>query len=368
VVLEEEITAVGIVGLGLIGGSLARRMQAQVSVVGFDIDRDTRVAAEGEGLAVVGSLDELVAGGIDVVFVATPMPAFGDVFEQLSRRGSGRDFVVTDVGSVKQPVLEMARHACAAGLRYVGGHPMAGTEQSGFQSSGASLFEESTWVLCVEEDTDRRDFVMLARLLAAIGTDVVPLSAAGHDAALGRVSQLPHVVAAAIATLVGEQADRDLLYQLAAGSFRSATRVAGTRPDLTTDMCLANRESLMSALEEFFAIAARFRQDLSGSRPDQVRTFFESAHRRHHDALAAAGRDFAHWRTTKVTFDWEAAPLALRERAELLKVGASGGFVSTIEVNRLARSCTVTGLLPSSDGEKGGSDADAALRRSTRDF
>ena len=211
------MATVGIVGMGLIGASLAKRLQSagQGEVVCFDIDPSTRVAATQAGLDAVESLEVLVAQPLDVLVVATPMPAFDPLFREIARLGVGRDFVVTDTGSVKRPVLDLARTAFGlspshvagpgsfAGPRYLGGHPMAGTQESGFGASTPALFDASVWVLGVEDDTDRRDFVAVAQLLTAIGIEVMPLTADAHYTAVAAVSHLPHVVAAGLSILAG---------------------------------------------------------------------------------------------------------------------------------------------------------------------
>jgi prephenate dehydrogenase len=241
------IRRVAVLGLGLIGGSLGRRLARSCDVVGYDLDPATRDAAGAAGLPVAGSVAAAVAER-DLVVVATPLPALGPVLAEVAATGTAA--IVTDVVSVKGPALAAARAALqggprSGGPRYVGGHPMAGTERSGFGASDPHLFDGAAWVLCLEEDTDLAAWLAVAELVAGLGCRVVPCSAARHDAAVAVVSGLPHLLADALAVAGAESGP--LALALAAGSFRDCTRVAGTPPDLVTALCDGNRPALADA-------------------------------------------------------------------------------------------------------------------------
>ncbi|WP_430789071.1 prephenate dehydrogenase [Actinoplanes sp. G11-F43] len=228
---------IAVIGLGLIGGSLLRALAgAGHGVVGFDADPGACSAVREAGFRVAGSVPEAIAG-TDVVVLAVPLPVLPGVVADLD----GYDGLVTDVTSVKGPVRDVMR-----GRRYVGGHPMAGKETSGFAASDADLFDGCAWVLCLEEDeTVPADWLLLARLFTGLGARVVPVTAAEHDTAVARISHVPHLFAAVLAAQVG--ADR-LAGALAAGSFRDGTRVAATRAELTAAMCGGNRDAVRAEL------------------------------------------------------------------------------------------------------------------------
>jgi len=302
-----------VLGLGLIGGSLARRLARSHDVVGHDSDAATRQAAEEAGLGVAGSVAEAVAGR-DLVVIATPLPAVGSVLAEVA--AAGTPAILTDVASVKAPVLDAVRAAFAGGPRYVGGHPMAGTERSGFGASDPRLFDGAPWVLCLEDDTDLDAWLAVAGLVTGLGCRVVPCSAAGHDAAVARVSGLPHLLAAALA-LAGADGG-PLALALAAGSFRDGTRVAGTRPELVAALCDANRSALASAFDATVARLAAAAEDLrsGGTVAD----------------LAAAGHGARQ--------GWVALPIGGERsrvrtsdpglRGALTRLGAAGGHVTAV--------------------------------------
>jgi prephenate dehydrogenase len=297
------VRTIGIVGLGLIGGSLARRLAAEHDVRCHDLDPSTRDAARAAGLAVAESVVDC-ARGRELVVVAVPLPAFAAVLAEI-----GTGAIVTDVASVKGPALDLAR---AAGVRWVGGHPMAGTERSGFGAADARLFDGAAWVLCLEPDTDLAGWLAVARLATGLGCRVVPATAAGHDAAVARISGLPHLLALTLAR--AGAGGGPLALALAAGSFRDGTRVAGTRPELITALCDGNRAALAdiaaAAAAELAAAAASLR---AGG------TIAELA------AAGHAGRQA--WAATGLAGRTTPVPLT---PAALLAVGTAGGHLTAV--------------------------------------
>lgn len=231
---------VAVIGLGLIGGSLLRALAAAGHrVTGFDADEATRVQVAAAGFTVAGTIKAAVECA-DLVASAVPLPVLDSIFGELA----GFDGLVTDVTSVKGPVLELAqKHSLR---RYVGGHPMTGKENSGFAASEPGLFHGCAWVLCLEPHfTAVDDWLTLAELITAMGARVVPVTAAEHDRAVAEVSHVPHLFAAVLADAMTES---PLASTLAAGSFRDGTRVAATRAELILAMLEGNRIEVGHAL------------------------------------------------------------------------------------------------------------------------
>ncbi|SDT75147.1 prephenate dehydrogenase [Actinoplanes derwentensis] len=224
---------IAVIGLGLIGGSLLRALAAAGhEVVGYDADPLTRSAAREAGFSIADSVRE-AAAGCDVTVLAVPLPVLPQVAADLD----GYDGLVTDVTSVKGPVRDLLE-----GRRFVGGHPMAGRETSGFAASEATLFDGCAWVLCLEpHESALDDWLLLARLFTGMGARVVPVTATEHDAAVAQISHVPHLFAAVLA---GQLQENPLAGALAAGSFRDGTRVAATRAELTAAMCGGNWSSV----------------------------------------------------------------------------------------------------------------------------
>ncbi|MGI9093656.1 MAG: prephenate dehydrogenase [Mycobacteriales bacterium] len=283
------MSSVAVIGLGLIGGSLLRALAGPA--VGYDADPQVRAAARAAGFVVADTLNGAIAER-DVVVVATPIPAVGPVFDAIA--ASARpDTIVTDVASVKAPVRGLAARALP-GLRYVGGHPMAGTERSGWQAADPALFGGAAWVLCLEPDTDVAAWGEIASIVLGLGARVVPATAVEHDDAVARVSHLPHLFAAVLAAGV---ASRPLARTLAAGSFRDATRVASTRAELTIAMCTANTEALAPVIDAAVRRVSRAGSGDAGAAAaliesgHRARAAMDSAPRPAHRSIAAGDRD-----------------------------------------------------------------------------
>lgn len=297
---------VAVIGLGLIGGSLLRALAAAGhQVTGFDTDEATRARAAQAGFTVTGTMKEAIASA-DLVAVAVPLPVLDGVLAELS----GFDGLVTDVTSVKGPVLELTRRHSLR--RYVGGHPMTGKETSGFDTSEPGLFEGCAWVLCLEPQTALDDWLALAALVTALGARVVPVTATEHDRAVAEISHGPHLVAAVLSESITES---PLAATLAAGSFRDGTRVAATRADLILAMVEGNRVEVRNALNRMIAELGTVRDQLdSGDLLPYLRRTGDA--RRAWPPVAG--------KPTEIPAG----------RADLLAVGRDGGWVTEVADNR----------------------------------
>jgi prephenate dehydrogenase len=232
-----------VVGTGLIGGSIGLSLrQRGWHVAGLDADED-RLA---EALR-IGALDE--AGDdldAEIVFIATPASAVAaEVRRILASPGRRPDAVVTDVSGVKSAIVAAADHP-----RFIGGHPMAGSEQVGLQGAAPDLFAGAAWVLTPTSVTDLDAFTRLQGVVAELDADLLVLTAEDHDRLVAVVSHVPHLVAATLmnAATAGAEHDRALL-RLAAGGFRDMTRVAAGHPGIWPDICAENAGPIVAALE-----------------------------------------------------------------------------------------------------------------------
>ncbi|MDG3010388.1 prephenate dehydrogenase [Rhodococcus sp. D2-41] len=275
-----------VLGLGLIGGSLLRAAaKAGRTAWGYNRSAATVAEASADGFDVSADLTATLARAQQagaLIVVAVPMPAVDQVLAAVAEHAPGCP--LTDVVSVKGPVVEaVARHGLAA--RYVGGHPMAGTADSGWPAGSADLFRDAVWVVCDGDPGNPPVRALVERLAHDCGARIVAAAPDEHDDAVARISHLPHLLAEALAC-VG--ADDGLALQLAAGSFRDGTRVAGTAPALVRAMCEANAESLLGALDEALELLERAREELAG--PGTVAELVEAGHRAHRRYLAARGQ------------------------------------------------------------------------------
>jgi prephenate dehydrogenase len=266
----------GILGVGLIGGSigLAARGRAGARVCGFDIDPRVRDAALASG-AIDTSSEDLAGAveGADIVFVAAPVGALLDsVREALA--AAGPECVVTDVGSTKRMLAGVG-----ADRRFVGGHPLAGAETSGVEHAREDLFEGATWYLTPSGETTGVLYERLHRLLTTIGARPTAIDAETHDRLMACVSHLPHVlanllVAQAGALLPGQESER---LPAVGPSFRDATRVAGANSAIWTDIYMSNRDALLEGIDELSHRLAAVREALAAGDADAVTDWNERA-------------------------------------------------------------------------------------------
>nr|WP_177326895.1 bifunctional prephenate dehydrogenase/3-phosphoshikimate 1-carboxyvinyltransferase [Pseudomonas sp. ML96] len=244
-----------VVGLGLIGGSFAKGMREKGlfdEVVGVDLDAESRrLAVE---LGVVDRCEsELAAAcqGAAVIQLAVPILAMEKVLAQLAQCDLG-DAVLTDVGSAKGNVVRAARLAFDGQVaRFVPGHPIAGSEQSGVEASNAELFRRHKVILTPQASTDAEALALIDRLWRALGADVEHMEVEHHDQVLAATSHLPHLLAFTLVDSLAKRSENLEIFRYAAGGFRDFTRIAGSDPVMWHDIFLANREAVLRTLDAF---------------------------------------------------------------------------------------------------------------------
>lgn len=244
--------AVAIIGLGLIGGSLALALRrgGLYTVYGYDavplvVQQAVAQHAVDKGCT---SLEAAVCMAELVVFclpVRHIVPAVAQVAPLLAPHT-----VVTDVASTKGELLAAIPPLLPPGVAYVGGHPMAGSEKSGFAAARADLFAGRPYILTRHPGMDRLALVRVVNMVSHIGAVPVLLDGAVHDGVAAEISHVPHLMAAALTVLAGRGQQVDLKMRLAAGGFRDMTRIAASEAALWTDICLSNRQEIVERLRE----------------------------------------------------------------------------------------------------------------------
>jgi prephenate dehydrogenase len=223
-----------VVGTGLIGGSIGLALKAQ----GWHVtatDRDDAKAARALELGAIDAVGEDPEA--ELTFVATPVGG-------VAAAAAGRPGVVTDVGSVKAAIVD-----AVGSPTFVGGHPMAGSEQEGVDGSRADLFQGAVWVLTPVETTDPAAHALVRSAVSSFGADVVELPPDRHDALVAVVSHVPHLTAVSLMGLAAERSEEHAaLLRLAAGGFRDMTRIAAGHPGIWPDICAENKAAITDVL------------------------------------------------------------------------------------------------------------------------
>lgn len=269
-----------IIGVGLLGGSFGmavRKAGAADLVAGVDLDQATLDRARDRGAIDVGYLEpaEGVAGA-DVVVLATPVRSILEMLPALATI-LGRETILFDLGSTKEAIVNTV--AGLAGIRrYVGGHPMAGTEHTGIEHAGDGLLHEATFALVPPPAADQGAVELLVDLVRRIGARPVVISAARHDRIVSVTSHLPYLLSVVLALAAENMArGESRTAEFSASGFRDTSRLAASNVRVMADICLTNRRPLLSAVEE----ARRLLDDLAeqieqGNETKLVRTLTEA--------------------------------------------------------------------------------------------
>ncbi|HEX4901835.1 MAG TPA: prephenate dehydrogenase [Acidimicrobiales bacterium] len=249
-----------IVGVGLIGGSIGLALRAE----GWRVSGSDHDEARTSRALELGVIDDL---GLDpdaeLTFVATPVRT---VAEAAGKALAGTTGLVTDVGSVKAPIVQ-----AVGDPRFVGGHPMAGSEQEGVDGATADLFEGAVWVLTPTPGTDDAAYARVRSVVSSFGADVIALPPDRHDELVAVVSHVPHLTAASLMRIADERADEHAaLLRLAAGGFRDMTRIASGHPGIWPDICEENRHAIVAGLDRLIAALGEAREQVASSDRDAL--------------------------------------------------------------------------------------------------
>jgi len=246
---------IAINGVGLIGGSLARALKEKKIVgeilgIGRHEERLQRAREEGIIDGYAAHLDASL-GAVEVVVVATPVGMIVDLTKRMIpflKKGT----IVTDVGSVKKEIVREVSQFIPDTLHFVGAHPIAGTENSGFEASFATLFENRTCVLTPVPATSPAAVAKIKELWSRVGSHVVSMDCDRHDEILAAVSHLPHVIAYSMVNcLLTREGFEKIILSFSAGGFRDFTRIAASHAGMWRDIILMNRDKVLPAIELF---------------------------------------------------------------------------------------------------------------------
>lgn len=274
-------TSLALVGVGHIGGSVAaglRTAGAVHAVHGYDSDSEALELARSLDLIdVAHPTPESAAREVELIVLATPPSAIADVCRSLEPHIAEHQ-VVTDVGSIKKPVLRELEEACGrVPPWFVPGHPISGTEKSGARHAADGLFRNRRVVLTPVDGTAPGKVERICWMWERLGAQVEKMDADSHDALFAGISHLPHVLAYALMEVLTDRFPAEELKRYAAGGLLDFTRIASSSPDLWLDICEANREHLTPVLERFQERVGELIEALRDERSDVLHGSFTTA-------------------------------------------------------------------------------------------
>jgi prephenate dehydrogenase len=282
------INRLAVIGVGLIGGSLARALREKGEVgeiVGIGRgEANLRRAVE---LGVIDRYEQDLQRGVidaDVVFIATPVCTIAGIVAAIAPNLSA-GAIVTDGGSVKEEIVNRCGALLSGRAHFVGGHPIAGTEKSGVEASFSSLYKGKRCIITPVPGTDSQALEKVIRMWQLAGSEVVTMAPGKHDKVVAAISHLPHMVAYSLVNTVGDYdgCDENIL-KYSAGGFKDFTRIASSDPAMWRDIALQNRTALLEMMDRFAAINARLRTFIESADAEGLEKFFESS-RNHRESI-----------------------------------------------------------------------------------
>ena len=271
---------IGFIGLGLIGGSIARtirKFHPDYRLLAFDKDRSA--LAEAVNLNVINGIcdiDDEQLYNCDYLFLCAPVEFNVEYMEKI-KDSLGKNCILTDVGSVKSVIHEKVTELGLEG-RFIGGHPMAGSERSGFSNSSDHLLENAYYIITPGGEVALEKISDFTELISSLGAIPLVITAEEHDFITAGVSHLPHIVASALVNLVN-LLDNDAQYMkmIAAGGFRDITRIASSSPVMWEQICLENQKNISTVLDEFIRMLIQIRCSIDNKEADNIFDMFASS-------------------------------------------------------------------------------------------
>jgi 3-phosphoshikimate 1-carboxyvinyltransferase len=294
---QPTVNRLCIIGVGLIGGSLAKALREKNhcrEIIAYDVDHTALQYAKFHHIVDVVTHD--VASAVkdaDVVVIAIPMLGMRDVFASI-KPNLKKHAILTDVGSVKNTVVSDAQHVFAnSNLRFVPGHPIAGSEKSSIEAARADLFSQHKIILTPCQFSDADAVSVIKNMWAATGADVLMLSPEEHDHILAATSHLPHLLAFLLVDTLAKQGENEDIFRYAAGGFRDFTRIAASDPTMWHDIFMANKSATLSILDVFSNNLSSLRKALDENDSKQLLGVFTRAQTaRNHFSKMLARRSY----------------------------------------------------------------------------
>lgn len=287
------------IGFGLIGGSIAKRLkqeQPDCMIYSYSRTKEHLLPAIVDGIldGVLDKPDDFeVITSSSIIFLCTPVTYIEQYLMQLApiilNEPACADTIITDVGSTKNDIYETI---CRLGLssHYVGGHPMAGSEKTGYQNAKAHLLENAYYILTPCPDTGSGMTERMEALAKQLGSIPIVMNSKEHDYAVAAISHLPHLIASSLVNLVHDRDNPEqIMKQIAAGGFKDITRIASSSPEMWEQICMSNREPIIQLLDDYIHSLSSIRASISDSRGQDIYGLFDAS-RTYRDSISDINR------------------------------------------------------------------------------
>jgi len=272
-----------IIGLGLIGGSVAlaiKNTHRDVRVYGYDINDNSAQLAK--ALGIIDEISDSIqsdAEKADLIILGTPVKQTVELLLKLSEFSLKKNVIITDVGSTKMKVIEAAIPLQSSGATFIGGHPMAGSHKSGPAAAKAHLFENAFYLLTPSDHEEEKKVAELKAWLRGTKAKFLIISPKRHDQLTGVISHFPHIIAAGLVHSARKAAEHNngLVSRLAAGGFRDTTRIASSSPEMWRDILLHNKDELLLLMDDWIEQMEEIKHHIQRSDSEYIYGYFSSA-------------------------------------------------------------------------------------------
>lgn len=277
---------IGFIGLGLIGGSIAkgiRRHYPNYTLIGYDYSYESVEQAKEDGTLTIGVKEigeEFLT--CDIIYLCMPV-SVNIAYLQKIKPFLKDTCILTDVGSVKAPIHEEIL-SLKMENQFIGGHPMAGSEKTGYENATDHLVENAYYALTPSSHTQEESLIKLKELTSSIGALPIILEPKEHDYIVATISHLPHIIASSLVNIVKQSENNGIMKDMAAGGFKDITRIASASPLIWQQICLTNKEHIVKAMEVFIEYLKSIKESLAGSDSHKIFNFFEES-RNYRDSI-----------------------------------------------------------------------------------
>lgn len=311
-------TKIGIVGLGLIGGSIAKSLSQKpekYTIVVYDRCQESLKKAIDDNVASIALHNLTQLKDCDIIFLCTPIKSSILYLQELAPLLT-KDIIVTDVCSTKSEIVEAAK-VYEDYLTFIAGHPMAGSEKSGFESSTVHLFENAYYILSPMPDTCMTKTATLIDIIYDLGAIPVIMSPKEHDFVTGCISHLPHILASTLVNLTQKVDTVDnKMITLAAGGFKDITRIASSNPSMWQQICLSNKDEILILIKKYIEDLEEIAKLLETKNESEILDFFQNA-KLYRDSISSYGKGLIP-RIFEINVDIEDRPGIIGEIATIL--------------------------------------------------
>ena len=269
-----------IIGLGLIGGSLAKALKQKLNIktiIAIDKEEKSLESAFKEKYIDV-MLSEISSEikNSDIVFIATPVDIAYDCISKVKEYVKS-DCIISDLCSSKKELMDKICESLGS-VNFIGGHPMAGSERFGYTASDSHLFENAYYILVPMQDSSKNNLDILSKVIEGIGAIPFVLTPSEHDMAIAAISHLPHIISASLVNCAKNSgSDKSTLLRLAAGGFKDITRISSSNPSMWQNICKSNKKSILKLIDIYLDTLSSFKKNLEGDNYNEIYDFFSSA-------------------------------------------------------------------------------------------